>query len=119
MRRKITIEESVMTHQDSFGQPFFAWQAVCSVWATFVDDGLIIKHTDKVRPNMRALEAGRIMVIGKVSEFEDGGQKFLKLSVIDSVRGDTARTRTVPEALGAPSSHDQARVTTMRRFRHA
>jgi hypothetical protein len=117
MRHKITIEENVMTHQDSFGQPFFAWQAVCSVWATFADDGFIIKHTDKVRPNMRALEAGRIMVIGKVSEFEDGGQKFLKLS-IDSVRGDTARTRTVPEASGAPSSHDQA-PTTMRRFRHA
>jgi len=107
MRFKIEIQEEYQTGQDRYGEPFYQWRAVCSCWASFAAGGLLVKYSDKIKPDMRAIGAGRIMTIGKTVETTDGGTKFLKLS-ISSVRGDYARTRDVPKAAALPGTHNKA-----------
>ena len=106
MRFKISIEERYQTHQDNFGQPFFDWRPICSAMATEAADGWVIKFTDKVRPRMQAIGNSRIMTIGKVEEFEDGGLRFLKLK-FDSARGIPARARASTKPAGLPDAQDQ------------
>lgn len=106
MRFKLEIQERYQTHQDEYGQAFYAWRPVCQVWASFTQDGLQVKTHPRIKPGMRAIGAGRVFMIGKITEFEDGGTKFLKLK-IDSVRGDYARTRDVPKATVLPFTQDQ------------
>lgn len=114
MRFRVEIQESYQTHQDSCGQPFFDWRAVCSAWASVAEDGSgwLIKHTDKVKqpgrgvPVQRVVGNSRIMTIGKIEEIEDAGVKFLKL-IFSSIRGDIARMRTAPKPAGLPDAQDQ------------
>jgi len=106
MRYKILIEERYQTHQDKFGQPHFAWREVCEIWATEVQDGLIINHTDKIKPGMQVIGNSRIMIIGKVADYIEGGKKSLLLT-FSSVRGDYARTRSAPGQTGLPDPQDE------------
>jgi len=111
MRFKVEIQEKYESHQDSFGQPIFAWRPICSAWATEAADGWLIKYTDKVKPKMQVIGNSRIATIGKVEEVEDGGNKFLKL-IFSSIRGDYARMRNEPKAAALPSTQNEAEKQT-------
>jgi hypothetical protein len=107
MRFKIEIEERYQTHQDSYGQPFFAWRTVFSTFASYAEDGgLLIRYSDKVTPKMRAIGNGRIFTFSKVETIMDGKTKFSKL-VIGSVRGDYACTREANKLAGLPEAQDE------------
>lgn len=108
MRHKITIQEKIETHQDSFGAVHFDWRDSFSCWAELdADNNKTIKYRDEVRRGMRVLLNGTIFTIGSTEEVTDGGVHLLKLK-FDSARGDFARARSAPKPTALPTTHNEA-----------